>query len=281
MKTTHESPPDLAVFSSRELLDMADQKNYRLLGKAIAEIVGPVDIDLLVSHVSLEKPFVTYVALAGLTKLAPPALSEWLSDFWLTIPESSRETLMQNHGFVALRQAVSRALLALAPTATLPLARDWLNEEHFRKRDMAEKILRAHATPDDTPILRASLRTMLTNEEAEWHCFMVKAFYNLPDIGIVPELIDIFYHFRFSMGRSYAAEAIQITSPEFFAKTLAFECLWDCEEGSRELGVKFTPLDSLEALQRIRRLAEDSFESEEVRNEAKARLERITQDQCS
>ena len=274
--TTKENPPDLAALSPTELLGMANEKNYRPLGKAIAEIVGPAEVDLLISHVSLEKPFVTYVALAGLTKLAPPNLSGWLSNFWSTIPESSKETLTRNHGFVALRQSFRRAILALPPTSTLPLARGWIYEKDFRKRDMAEEVLQAHATPDDISILRATLRSMLTDEEAEWRCFMIKAFYKLPGIGIIPELIDIFYHFRFSMGRSYAAEAIQITSPEFFAKTLALECLWDCEEGTRELGAKFAPLESPEALHRIWHLVEDSFESEEVRNAAKARVERIT-----
>ena len=275
-KTTQGNLPDLAALSPPELLGMANEKNYRALGKAIAEIVSPDEVDLLISHVSLEKPFVTYVALAGLTKLAPPNLSEWLSNFWSTIPEPSQDTLTRNHGFVALRQSFRRAILALPPGATLLLARVWINEKDFRKQDMAEDVLQAHATPDDISILRASLRPMLTDEEAEWGCFMIKAFYNLPDIGIIPELIDIFYHFRFSMGRSYAAEAIQITSPEFFAKTLAIECLWDCEEGTRELGAKFAPLESSEALQRIRHLAADSFESEMVRNEAKSRLEHIS-----
>jgi len=104
---------------------------------------------------------------------------------------------------------------------------------------------------------------------------MVKAFYNLPNIGIVHELIDIFYNFRFSMGRSYAAKALQITSPEFFANNLALECLWDCEEGTRELAAKFAPLDAPEGLPRIRYLADDTFEGEPVRIEAKKRLEHV------
>jgi hypothetical protein len=220
----------------------------------------------------MEKPFAAHVALAGLAKLAPPSLAEWLADLWLKIPENSTKDPAQNLSRVFLRQGVPRVVLSLPAETTLPLARNWLPSLESKKRDLAKKILRKHATIEDISLLRESVRPMLTDEEAEWDCFMIKAFYNLPNVGIVQELIDIYYHFRFSMGRSYAARAIQITSPEFFARNLALECLWDCEEGTRELGVKFTPLESSEGLHRIKYLTDDVLESETIRNEAKDRL---------
>ncbi len=101
---------------------------------------------------------------------------------------------------------------------------------------------------------------------------MIEAFNNLPNVGIIPELVDIYHQFRFSRGRSYAAKAIQITSPEYFAKNLAFECLWDCEDETRELGAKYVSLDSNDALHRIQNLADDALEETSVRDTAKERL---------
>jgi hypothetical protein len=269
--------PDLSALDTKELLNLVDQNNYRLLGKPLANVVRPTDQDMLVSHVSLDTPFVAHVALAGLARLGPASLFKWLVDFWMTLPERSDPTNKQkNLGRVILRQSILRTLLALPGDVTITLAREWISQKDSRKRELAEKLLQEHATVEDIPILREALRPMLNNEEAEWDCFLLKAFYRLPNIGQVSELIDIFHQFRFSMGRAYAAEAIQVTSPEYFRDNLALECLWDCEEGTRELAAKFVPLWSEEALQRVRRLAQDSLENEEVRAESKKRVDNFS-----
>jgi hypothetical protein len=265
--------PDLSALSPRELLSLANKDNHRKIGKALANRVKPADIDMLVSQVSLQAPFVSHVALAGLTQLAPPALSGWLSELWLSIPEKSDPSnAAHNLSRVVLRQSFLRAILAMPVGETLPLARDWITQQDSQKQDMAEKLLQEHATPSDVPLLRAALRPMLNDEEAEWGCFIIRAFYHLPKIGVIPELVDIYHQFRFSMGRSYAARAIQVTSPELFKDKFATECLWDCEEGTRELGAKFAPLESKEANDRIQHLAQSPFEANNPRKEAQNRL---------
>lgn len=270
-----EPLPDLTWLTLGQILDLANPGNFQRLGKIVAEKVDLSDVDMLVSRVSLRTPFSAHVALAGLAKIAPASLAGWLTKLFLTFPYSSPLNV-STFAQVLSRRAVFRTILSLPAPAILPIARDWITHADPSKRELAEEILEMHATAEDLPILRKSLLPMLASPEAEFRCFLVQAFYNLPNIGIIPELSHLYYHFRYSMGRSYAAKAIQITSPEFFAKTLALECLWDCENETRELGAQFVPLGSSEALNRIRHLAEDSFEDEKVRMAAKARLESIT-----
>jgi hypothetical protein len=271
--TSRKNLGDFSTLSPKEILDSVEKDNYRQLDKQMEGIVRSNDTDLLMEHLSLDKPFRTFVALAGLAKLGPPSALGRLTDLWAMLPEKSDPAKPEsNLCRVVLRQGLSRAILALPADVTVPLARLWFFDQDSRKHDLAEKLLRNHATQDDIPLLREALRQMLADEEAEWHCLVIKAFFHLPGIGIIPELVDIFYKFRFSTGRAYAAEAIQVTSPDLFRDDLALESLWDCEEGTRTLGAKFVSLESDQVCQRLRHLANDPFECEEVLNEAKIRL---------
>jgi hypothetical protein len=163
-------------------------------------------------------------------------------------------------------------MLALPGQETLPLARDWIAQPNLHKQYLGQELLEEHATPDDVPVLRTFLRSMLVDEDAEYRCYLIKAFFHLPDVGPIPELSDIYHHFRFSLGRSYAVEAIQVTSPGQFQEKFAVECLWDCEECSRELGAKFAPIESEQVRRRIQFLAQDQFEAEATRKAAQDRL---------
>jgi hypothetical protein len=270
---SRENLRDFRGLSAKEILDLVDNDNYRQLDKQIANVVRPSDTDMLMEHLSLDKPFSSFVALAGLAKLAPSSALGRLTDLWAMLPERSYPAKPEsNLCRVVLRQGLSRAILALPSDVTVPLARTWFFDPDSRKHDLAEKLLQSHATQDDIPILREALRQMLADEEAEWRCFLIKAFFHLPDIGIIPELVDIFHGFRFSTGRAYAAEAIQVTSPDYFRDTLALECLWDCEQGTRALGTKIVSLESDHGCQRLRHMANDPFEANEVTTEAKQRL---------
>jgi hypothetical protein len=268
-----ESFPDLTSVSPRRLLDLTNEHNFRRFGKAMAEAVTSEDIFMLVAAVSLENPHVSHVALAGLKQLAPPSLCSWLLELWSAIAENrASDDRNSKYNRVILRQAISRTVLALPAELTLPFARYWIFEEAGQNRRLAENLLQEHARAEDIPMLRKFLGSMLTDEEKEWGCFLIKAFNHFPNIGVVPELLQIYYHFRFSTGRAYSVEAIQITSPEFFQQNLALECLWDCEEATRAIGAKSALLESDEARQRLCVMAEDRFEDQTVSAAARDRL---------
>ncbi|MDB6111945.1 MAG: hypothetical protein JWR69_3695, partial [Pedosphaera sp.] len=86
--SSHErASPNLTSLTTKQLLDLADERNRHQLRKIIVQLVTPSDADLLVGNISLDKPFVADVALAGLVRLAPERIFEWLQEFWSSNPE--------------------------------------------------------------------------------------------------------------------------------------------------------------------------------------------------
>jgi hypothetical protein len=260
-------------YSVQDLLDLAPTTNLggaKQIGKAIAAIVKPSDVDVLVASVSITDPLRSHVAMAGLERLAPTHLHEWLKNLWLTVPFQP-DPADKRINRIIMRQAICRLFRAFSPEATLPLARAWFSDPDESKQFLAEDLLQHHATVEDLPLLKTALQQMLTNEDAEYHCRLITAFDHLPGIGLVPELLDIFHQFRFSMGRAYAAQALWVTAPDDFRRKLALECLWDCESGAREAGASAVSFDNPGARQRLEEMAGDILEEDEIKNIARTR----------
>lgn len=251
-------PSNYTALTTRQLLAIADEWNRHRLRKVIAQIAKPADVDFLVTSVSLENPFVAEVALAGLAELAPPSIFGWLCDFWSANPDMP--------GWIRTRAC--QVMVALPPALTLPLARERLHHEHWHERLLAEDLFEAHATTDDIPLLRAAISQALPNDEDQCYrlCNLVEAFAHLPNIGLVPELSDVFLQFRYSYGRARAAKSIHITAPDLFRESFALECLWDCEDQTRALGARCVPFKSSPATERLRYLASDRWEDSDVRS---------------
>jgi hypothetical protein len=255
---------NLTSLTPKQLLGLADSSNRHKLHKAVVQIVTPSDVDLLMENVSLDKPFVADVALAGLAHLAPEGIFGWLKHFWSANPEMP--------GF--LRHRTAEVMISLSPALTLPLARERLFHEKSHERYLAEHLFEAHAGLEDIPVLRAALKEALQDDDEFCYrlCNLVEAFSHLPDAGPVPELSDVFVQFRYSYGRSRAADAISVTSPDLFQEGFALECLWDCQYRTRVLGAKFVPLGDKASAGRLHALALSPWEEKEVRAEAAKRI---------
>ena len=234
------------------------------LRKIIAHLVKPADFDFLLSQVSITEPNRSGVALAGLAKLANPAMFDWLLDFWFNNPEMPS----------ALRVRAEEVISSLPPAQTLPLARDWLNHDDWHFRSLAEDLMKRHATPDDVPLLRKEIAAALADGDNQIYrlCDLIEAFKHLSSLGRIPELESVFVEFRYSYGRSRAAEALLAVDPEFFVRTYAHECLWDCEDRTRALGCEAVDLADKTTSERINQLSADVWEDESVRNAAAKRL---------
>jgi hypothetical protein len=249
-----------------KVLQLAEQdgRSRFNLRKAIAELVKPTDFEYLLSQVSIAEPKRSAIALAGLAKLANPAMFNWLRDFWSNNPEMPG----------ALRRWVKDAIISLPAPQTLPLARDWLNHDDWHFRLLAEKLMQCHATLDDVPRLRKEIISALEDDENQAYrlCSLIEAFKHLPELGRIPELESVFIEFRYSYGRSRVAEALFATNRDFFVRNYAQECLWDCEDRTRALGCEAADLTDKITSERIKQLSADVWEDELVRNAAAKNL---------
>ena len=259
---------DYSNLTVGDVLRLAGQ-DTRICGKLrknIVHLVKPADFEFLLSQVSIAEPERSAVALAGLTKLANPNMFDWLRDFWANNPE------MPPGG---LRIRAEEAMLALPPSRTLPLAREWINHSEWHLRVLAEEVLEHHATLDDVPLLREAIASALADDEDNIYrlCNLIEAFKHLPALGRIPEMECTFVEFRYSYGRARAAEALLAIDKDFFVQTIAHECLWDCEETTRELACSTvnSPF-STEASERLTQLSKAGWEDEAVRNAAIKRL---------
>jgi len=254
---------DLTSLTAKELLELANSRNRHKLREAIAQLVTSSEVELLMENISLEKPYVADVALAGLAALAPASAFGRLQQFWSANPDMP--------GF--LRHRIVEVMVSLPHDLTLPLARQRVFHESWHERHLAERLFKIHAQLEDIPVLRAALKQALQNDEEFCYrlCALVDAFSHLPGAGLVPELLDVFVQFRYSYGRGRAAKGMNVTSPDLFRERFAFECMWDCEDGTRALGAKFVPLGD-KAAGRLHDLALDLWEEKDVREGAAMRM---------
>jgi hypothetical protein len=72
---------DISVADALRLAGQ-DARGCAKLRKIVAHLAKPTDFDFLLSQVSITEPNRSGVALAGLAKLANPAMFDWLRDFW-------------------------------------------------------------------------------------------------------------------------------------------------------------------------------------------------------
>ncbi|MET7290234.1 HEAT repeat domain-containing protein [Streptomyces sp. NPDC005573] len=93
-------------------------------------------------------------------------------------------------------------------------------------------------------------------------------------LGIVcaaPVLRHIYRETASSHLRGRAARALAATDPSF-AAGFAVECLWDCEETTRELAARHAETGDARVVERLRRLAADPAEEDEVQTAVRSRF---------
>ncbi|MFJ6845501.1 HEAT repeat domain-containing protein [Streptomyces griseoluteus] len=91
-----------------------------------------------------------------------------------------------------------------------------------------------------------------------------------------PVLRHVYRETASSHLRGRAARALAATDPSF-AAGFAVECLWDCEETTRELAARHAETGDARVVERLRRLAADPAEEDEVQTAAGSRFEQDPQ----
>jgi hypothetical protein len=263
----------LAGLSTPELITSANQDNFLLAEMALQKRVTPADLDLLLDAAQRDDRWQRFVAFRGLQRLAHPAALPVLRAFF----ESSAARPGSAYG------AAVRAITALPADVTLDLARTWFDAPDSPHRHVALQILEAHGTAADVPRVRDALIPSLRRDTACWslgigtnecymQCGMLEILACFPEAGPYPEVETIFKEAGYSRTRIYAAEVLAASDSQGFARGLAVECLWDCEERVRLIGCDSVDLEMPDIRARLHAMSRDPFEDEDVSSAARERL---------
>jgi hypothetical protein len=86
-----------------------------------------------------------------------------------------------------------------------------------------------------------------------------------------PVLRHVYRETASSQLRGRAARALAATDPAFPFR-FAVECLWDCEETTREIAARHAEIGDTRVVERLRRLAADPAEEIEVQTAVRSRI---------
>ncbi|GAA2151573.1 hypothetical protein GCM10009760_47100 [Kitasatospora kazusensis] len=140
--------------------------------------------------------------------------------------------------------------------------------------EAAVQLLADSGEPVDGPLVVAALRRWISVRGVVGAGLgtLIDGVGRLAAAGAVPALRHVYGEAVSSELRGRAAQALAVTDV-YFARGLAVECLWDCEESTRELAARHvTTTGDVRVLERLRRLAADPAEEAEVHAAVRGRL---------
>lgn len=137
----------------------------------------------------------------------------------------------------------------------------------------AGRVLACRGGAQDSQLVLAALREAVRGEGPD-----APTLWPLVDgagrLGIgcaAPVLRHVYRETASSHLRGRAAQALAATDPSF-AAGFAVECLWDCEESTREVAARHAETGDARVVNRLRRLAADPAEEDDVQSAVRSRI---------
>ncbi|MEU6175981.1 HEAT repeat domain-containing protein [Streptantibioticus parmotrematis] len=171
---------------------------------------------------------------------------------------------------------VARAALEsfsrMRSVAALERARAWAGRDD-ELGAAAARMLALLGGPEDTARVLSALRRIVRTHgaDADGLDVLVEGVGRLSIGCAAPVLRHVYRETASSHLRGCAARALAATDPSF-AQGFAIECLWDCEETTRELAARHATTGDVRVLARLRSLAADPAEEAEVQTAVRGRL---------
>ncbi|MEZ0066461.1 hypothetical protein ABIA32_002471 [Streptacidiphilus sp. MAP12-20] len=154
-------------------------------------------------------------------------------------------------------------------------ARAWASRhEDGRLKEAAARLLACAGGPEDAALVVAALHRQVSSSgpDGEMLFALVEGVGRLAAGQAVSVLRHIYAETVSSQLRQSAARGLALIDP-YFATGAAVECLWDCEEATRELAARHVlTKGDVRVLDRLRRLAADPGEEAEVHAAVRGRL---------
>ncbi|MEV7688177.1 HEAT repeat domain-containing protein [Streptomyces bungoensis] len=137
----------------------------------------------------------------------------------------------------------------------------------------AGRVLACRGGAQDSDLVLGALREAVRGEgpDAPTLWTLVDGTGRLGIACAAPVLRHVYRETASSHLRGRAARALAATDPSF-ATGFAVECLWDCEETTRELAARHAETGDARVVERLRRLASDPAEEDEVQTAVRSRF---------
>ncbi|MFF3644959.1 HEAT repeat domain-containing protein [Streptomyces sp. NPDC002564] len=137
----------------------------------------------------------------------------------------------------------------------------------------AGRMLACRGGAQDSKLVLAALREAVRGEgpDAPTLWTLVDGAGRLGIACAAPVLRHVYRETASSHLRGRAARALAATDPSF-AAGFAVECLWDCEESTREVAARHAETGDARVVNRLRRLASDPAEEDDVQDAVRSRI---------
>lgn len=169
-------------------------------------------------------------------------------------------------------EAALSAFERMCGEAAVDRARGWVHRPDALGTSAAA-VLADRGAAHDAPLVLGALRQTVRSDGPD-----ARALYALVDgagrLGIAcaaPVLRHVYRETSSSELRGRTARALAATDPTY-ATGFAVECLWDCEETTRELAAQHAETGDVRVAERLRRLAADPAEEAEVQDAVRNRI---------
>lgn len=254
-------------WSVRAVLDWAEeglsanppQHRDAPAARCLAAVAGPEDRDTLIEAASAGPDAARAAALRHLADRQDSAA--------LDLVEAAAA---DPSGIVA--RAALESFARMRSVAAVTRARAWSAREDALGA-AAGRMLACRGAAQDADRVLGALRRLVQHEgaDADGLAELVEGTGRLRIDCAAPVLRHIYRETSSSQLRGVAAHALASTDPSFGAG-LAVECLWDCEETTRELAAGAATTADVRVLAQLRRLAADPAEEAEVQTAVRGRL---------
>ncbi|MEV7343765.1 HEAT repeat domain-containing protein [Streptomyces sp. NPDC093544] len=175
-------------------------------------------------------------------------------------------------GSTAVAEAAVEAFERMRSIGAVDRARSWAHRPDALGA-AAGRMLACRGGTQDSELVLGALREAVRGEgpDAPTLWTLVDGAGRLGIICAAPVLRHVYRETASSHLRGRAARALAATDPSFPAG-FAVECLWDCEETTREVAARHAETGDARVVDQLRRLAADPAEEAEVQTAVRSRI---------
>ncbi|ARQ71825.1 HEAT repeat domain-containing protein [Streptomyces marincola] len=235
------------------------QRREAAAARCLGAVAGPEDRLELLAAAAGEQPAVRAAALRHLAERGDPAVFG-LIEAAAAAPDRDVAT------------AAVTAFSRMRQDAALERARHWARREDDLGLCAAAMVADRGRAGDAPLVLTALLRAVRTRgSDARELRPLVEGAGRLAVTAAVPVLRHVYRETSSSHLRGHTARALAATDATF-AAGFAVECLWDCEEDTREVAARCATTVDTRVVERLRSLAADPAERAGVQTAVRGRL---------